>query len=75
MGHRPFGRATAPLLLVSYVAVANVFLRPELLFVGPWLGILGAHLYLGTLVLFALLLGMRSASGALASGSTDSAAG
>ena len=75
MGHRPFGRATAPLLLVSYVAVANVFLRPELLFVGPWLGILGAHLYFGTLVLFALLLGMRSASGALASGSTDSAAG
>lgn len=59
----PFGRATALLLCVSYVAVANVFLRPHLLLANPVVGVLASHVYFGTLVLFALLIATRSASG------------
>ena len=57
---RPFGRATAPLLVFSYGTVANAMLRPDLIFVNRWWGLAGSHLFFGSLVLFGLLLALRA---------------
>jgi alpha-1,2-mannosyltransferase len=57
---RPLGRATAPLLAFAYVAIASVFLRPELLFANRAIGLLGSHLFYGALTLFALLFALRA---------------
>ena len=56
---RPLGRATAPLLAASFVAMAGVAPWPDLLFRNPWTGLAGSHLFFGGLVLFGLLLALR----------------
>ena len=53
---KPFGRATAPLLIASYVMTASVVLRPQLLFANPWVGLAGSHIFYGALLLFIALL-------------------
>ncbi|MBN1652303.1 MAG: DUF2029 domain-containing protein [Deltaproteobacteria bacterium] len=55
----PLGRCTGPLFLASYLAVANVILAPELWFWNRWVGLLGSHLFIGGLGLFALLWTLR----------------
>lgn len=56
MRFRPWGKATAALLLVSYVCMAQVIRRPEIIAtVGP----ASSHLFFGALVLFGLLLSLR----------------
>jgi len=57
--YRPLGRATAPLFTLSYVAIAEVMLRSDLIFRNRWLGLAGSHLFFGGLVLFGLLLALR----------------
>ncbi len=57
--YRPWGRASGPLALFAFLAMANVFLRPDLLFVDRWLGMLGSHLFFGGLTTFALVLAVR----------------
>ena len=59
MHFRPAGWATAPLFAFSYLAMAGVMLRPDLIFQNRWLGIAGSHLFFGNLVLFGLLLALR----------------
>jgi alpha-1,2-mannosyltransferase len=48
------------LLTLSYVLLSVEFLRPELVFVSPVRGLLGAHIFFGALSLFALLLTYRA---------------
>ena len=43
----------------SYLAMANVFNRPDLFFRNRWLGLAGSHLFFGALILFGLLLVVR----------------
>ncbi|MEW6745638.1 MAG: glycosyltransferase family 87 protein [Planctomycetota bacterium] len=57
---RPLGRVTAPLLLLAYLAMANVLLRPRRLFSNGWFGLLGSHLFLGGIIVFGLLLVVRA---------------
>jgi alpha-1,2-mannosyltransferase len=57
---QPLGQATAPLFAFSYGAMANVMLRPDLIFVNRWWGLTGSHLLFGSLVLFGLLLALRA---------------
>jgi len=52
---RPLGRFTAPLLALSYFTIANALLRPQLIFANRWSGLLGSHLFFGSLVLFCLI--------------------
>ena len=59
MYFRPLGRATAPLFAFSYLAMAGVMLRPDLIFQNRWIGLAGSHLFFGGLVLFGLLLALR----------------
>jgi len=56
---RPLGRATAPLFLLSYVAIANCMPNPEGLFWSRWLGLAGSHVFFGGLIFFGLLLALR----------------
>lgn len=56
---RPFGRATAPILAGSYVAMASAFLRPEILFANRAVGLLGSHLFFGGLALYIALVALR----------------
>jgi hypothetical protein len=56
---RPLGRATAPLFAFSYLTMAGVMLRPDLIFQNRWMGLAGSHLFFGSLVLFGLLLALR----------------
>jgi hypothetical protein len=56
---RPLGRATAPLFAVSYVVIAEVMLRSDLIFRNRWVGLAGSHLLFGGLVLFGLLFALR----------------
>jgi hypothetical protein len=56
----PFGRWTAPLFAISYAAISNVLLRPNLIFTNRWLGLLGSHLFFGSVFIFLLLLAARS---------------
>ncbi len=60
MNFRPFGRATAPVLVISYVAMAQVMLRPEAIFFNRWTGLLGSHFFFGSLILFSLMLVLRA---------------
>jgi len=55
----PLGRVTAPAFALSYLAMANVFNRPDLMFRNRWLGLAGSHLFFGALILFGLLLAIR----------------
>ena len=55
----PLGRLTTPVFASSYLAMANVFNRPEVLFQNRWLGLAGSHLFLGALMVFGLLLAIR----------------
>jgi hypothetical protein len=56
---RPLGRATAPVLAFSYVAMASIFLRPELLFANRAIGLLGSHVFFGGLALYFSLVALR----------------
>jgi len=67
----PFGAVTAPLFALSYVAIANVMLRPALIFRNPWLGLTGSHLFFGSLIFLGLLLALRAVS----SGASNTLAG
>lgn len=58
---RPLGRATAPVLAFSYVAMASIFLRPELLFANRAIGVVGSHLFFGGLALYLSLVALRRA--------------
>jgi hypothetical protein len=42
--------------------MAEVMLRPELIFRNRWAGLAGSHLFFGVLLLFALLLVLRAES-------------
>jgi alpha-1,2-mannosyltransferase len=57
---RPLGRMTAPAFAASYLAMANVFNRPDLIFRNRWLGLAGSHLFFGALIVFGLLLAVRA---------------
>lgn len=57
---RPLGRATAPLLGFAYVAIASVFLRPEIVFANKLYGLLGSHLFFGGIAFFILLVALRT---------------
>jgi hypothetical protein len=59
MRERPAGAWTGPLLLVSYVAMANVVRLPERMFWNPWRGLAGSHLFFGALILLALCIAVR----------------
>lgn len=59
MYFRPLWRATAPLFAFSYLSMAGVMLRPDLIFQNRWIGLAGSHLFFGGLVLFGLLLALR----------------
>ena len=48
----PWGRRTLPLLLLSYLLMANVVTTVEPLFGNRWTGLLGSHLFFGALILF-----------------------
>jgi alpha-1,2-mannosyltransferase len=56
----PLGKATMPLLAVSYIAMSNEMLKPEIVFTNPWLGLAGSHLFYGAVIFFALLLALRA---------------
>jgi alpha-1,2-mannosyltransferase len=59
----PLGRATALPLALSFVAMANAMLRPDLIFVNRWWGLAGSHLFFGGLITFGLLLALRAGGG------------
>jgi hypothetical protein len=59
---RPLGRLTLPLFGLSYIAIANVVVRPELIYQSYWLSIAGWHMFYGGLLFFALLLVLRAAA-------------
>jgi alpha-1,2-mannosyltransferase len=56
LGAQPWGRWTGMLTGLSYVAMSNALLRPELIFRNHVLGLAGSHLFFGALLLFGLLL-------------------
>jgi alpha-1,2-mannosyltransferase len=56
----PLGRATSGLFALSYVAMANVLVVPQVVFRDPWLGLAGSHLFFGSLLLFGLLIVLRA---------------
>lgn len=56
---RPLGWATAPLLALSYAAMAN-FVQWERVLRNPWLGVVGSHLFFGSIIFFILLLALRA---------------
>jgi alpha-1,2-mannosyltransferase len=58
---RPLGRTTVPLLALSYVAMANLLVWPEVVFRNRWVGLAGSHLFFGSLTFFGLLLALRAA--------------
>ncbi len=53
------GEATLPLLLVSYLAISQVMVRPDILYADRWFGLLGSHVYAGGWALFLLLITLR----------------
>lgn len=61
--HSPAGRATAPLLLAAFVAMASVVQRPDLWFSHPALGVLASHTLFGGLLLLALSTMTRMRAG------------
>jgi alpha-1,2-mannosyltransferase len=60
MRTRPLGRFTGTTLLLSYLMVANVLLRPAFLFANRYLGLAASHLFLGALLLLAVCVLARS---------------
>ncbi|HKU36557.1 MAG TPA: glycosyltransferase family 87 protein [Polyangiales bacterium] len=48
------------LLLVSYELVANMMIRPKIMFASRWVSLLGSHMFFGGLLLFGLLLWARA---------------
>lgn len=52
----PGGIAWVLLVCISYLLTANALLRPEILFSNRVTGILGSHIFFGSMMLFALLL-------------------
>jgi alpha-1,2-mannosyltransferase len=58
---RPLRQATVPLFAVSYVAMANLLVWPEVVFRNRWVGLAGSHLFFGSLAFFGLLLTLRVA--------------
>lgn len=50
------GAVFLPLICSSYLLTANAFLRHEILFSNRLTGVLGSHIFLGSMILFALLL-------------------
>src|SRR3990172_609345 len=70
---RPLGRATAPLFALSYVMMANVMIRSDLLFRNPWVGLAGSHVFFGSLIFFGLLLALRAVAGPWADARGDAA--
>ena len=64
---RPLGRLTGPLFACSYLAAASTIVDPNPLefkeaLARPWVGLVSSHLFFGGLLLFALLLALRSAA-------------
>lgn len=53
-------KARGPLLLASYLMVANALLRPAWLLADPVRELLASHLFFGALLLFAILVTMRA---------------
>jgi hypothetical protein len=47
------------LLLIAYELMANELIRPQLIYMNRWTGLLGSHLFYGALLLFGLLLAGR----------------
>lgn len=60
MSFRPAGKWTAFLLALSYVMMADVMLRPNVIFSNRWTGLAGSHLLYGAFILFGLLLAFRA---------------
>jgi len=54
------GDLSLPVLAAAYVLLGQVLLRPELIHTDPWRGLLGSHGWLGALLLFALLVRLRT---------------
>lgn len=82
---RPQWPARSGLVLgLAFVAMAHAVLRPEWIFTGPIAGLAGSHLWLGAMMLFALLLiwrarlarpgGTAMAAAAMVAGTVGSAA-
>jgi alpha-1,2-mannosyltransferase len=61
MQTRPAGRWTGLLLLLSFLMVANVVARPDLIFRSPLRSLLGAHVFVGALILWSLCIAGRTA--------------
>jgi alpha-1,2-mannosyltransferase len=61
MQSRPLGWWTLPLFGLSYLAIANAVVRPELIYRSYWLSIVGWHMFYGGLLFFGLLLALRAA--------------
>lgn len=57
---RPFGEHTMPWLLVSYLAISQILVRPDLIHSNRWVGLLGSHVYLGGCIFFIMLWALRS---------------
>jgi alpha-1,2-mannosyltransferase len=53
-------RASAWLLLLSYLLMANELTRRELVFTDRWIGLLGSHIFFGAVLLYGILLAARS---------------
>ncbi len=60
LAFRPAGSVTLPLLAFSFAAMSQFLLHPEWFFANPWRGLLGSHLFVGSLILFGLLLRLRA---------------
>lgn len=57
---RPLGRYTAIALLLAYLMVANVLLRPNFLFTNRYLELAASHLFFGALLLLAICVLARA---------------
>jgi hypothetical protein len=57
--YRPSGKAFLLALLMCFVLVSTVILRPELVFRDRWVGMVGSHLFIGATLLYLLLLRLR----------------
>lgn len=53
---KPLGTATMPVWIAAYCAMAMIFLRPELVYVGPARGLLGMYIFLGGAMFFMILV-------------------
>jgi alpha-1,2-mannosyltransferase len=60
----PLGQWAAPFFAIGYALISNVFIRQNLYFVfaNRWLGLIGSHLFFGSIIIFFILLAVRSAT-------------